>query len=243
MAIDFNADLGEGYEGDERLMPYLDSCSIACGGHYGNASTITTAIHLARTENVKVGAHPSYPDLLNFGRQSMTMSLKAFQASLEKQLDLFFNTLEKQSVHCHHIKAHGALYSDLLSDQELAGAYLEILSNYPCTLLYAMPHKAFSRAAEAYYFKLYSEGFLDRRYNEQGYLMSRQSNNAQIENTSEIVAQLNELSTMQRIPYLSNSGTKEYLPAKIQTVCLHSDHPKAIERAQAIRKAISKSSN
>ena len=240
MTIDFNADLGEGYGVDKELMPYLDSCSIACGGHYGNALTIATAVQLALNEKLKVGAHPSYPDTLNFGRQSMKMPLKEFQAAIEKQLDLFFNTLEKQSIQCHHIKAHGALYSDLYHSPELAGAYLETLSNYPCTLLYAMPHKAFTVAAEAQYFKLYSEGFLDRRYNEQGYLISRQSNNAQIENTSEIVAQLNELSTMQRIPYLSNSGTKEYLPAKIQTVCLHSDHPKAIERAQAIRKAISK---
>ncbi len=240
MSIDFNADLGEGYGVDKELMPYLDSCSIACGGHYGNALTIETALQLALNEQLKVGAHPSYPDTLNFGRQSMKMPLKEFQAAIEKQLDLFFNTLEKQSIQCHHIKAHGALYSDLYHSPELAGAYLETLSNYPCTLLYAMPHKAFTVAAEAQYFKLYSEGFLDRRYNEQGYLISRQSNNAQIENTSEIVAQLHDLVLEKHIPYQNSQGKIAYLATQIDTVCLHSDHPKAIERAQAIRKAISK---
>jgi UPF0271 protein len=103
-----------------------------------------------------------------------------------------------------------------------------------------MPHKAFTVAAEAQYFKLYSEGFLDRRYNEQGYLISRQSNNAQIENTSEIVAQLHDLVLEKHIPYQNSQGKIAYLATQIDTVCLHSDHPKAIERAQAIRKAISK---
>ena len=45
MTIDFNSDLGEGYGVDKELMPYLDSCSIACGGHYGNASKRISSSH------------------------------------------------------------------------------------------------------------------------------------------------------------------------------------------------------
>jgi len=240
MAIDFNADLGEGYGNEATLMPFLDSCSIACGGHYGNTKSIEAALDLAWTHEVKVGAHPSYPDSLHFGRQSMSIPLKAFQAAIEKQLDLFFNSLEKKSMQCHHIKAHGALYSDLLSREELAGVYLEILSNYPCSLLYTMPHKGFAGAANAKSFKVFSEGFLDRGYNAQGYLIARASKNAQLEKTSDIIAQWENLVVKKRIPYQNSQGETAYIPTQIDTVCLHSDHPKAIERAQAIRKAISK---
>ena len=234
MAIDFNADLGEGYGNEAALMPFLDSCSIACGGHYGNAKSIESALDLAWTHEVKVGAHPSYPDPLHFGRQSMSIPLKAFQAAIEKQLDLFFNSLEKKSMQCHHIKAHGALYSDLLSREELAGVYLETLSNYPCTLLYTMPHKEFAGAANAKSFKVFSEGFLDRRYDARGYLIARSSK------TSDIIIQWENLVVKKRIPYQNSQGKTAYIPTQIDTVCLHSDHPQAVERAQAVRKAISK---
>jgi len=66
MTIDFNADLGEGYGVDKELMPYLDSCSIACGGHYGNALTIATALQLALNEQAKsrgtsfLSRHPQF---------------------------------------------------------------------------------------------------------------------------------------------------------------------------------------
>lgn len=240
MAIDFNADLGEGYGNEAALMPFLDSCSIACGGHYGNAKSIEAALDMAWAHEVKVGAHPSYPDPLHFGRQSMSIPLKAFQAAIEKQLDLFFNSLEKKSRQCHHIKAHGALYSDLLSREELAGVYLDTLSNYPCTLLYTMPHSGFIRAAHAYSFKVFSEGFLDRGYNAQGYLIARAAKNAQLEKTSDIVSQWHDLIVKKRIPYQNSQGETAYLPTQIDTVCLHSDHPQAVERARAVRKAISK---
>ena len=240
MTIDFNADLGEGYGNEAALMPFLDSCSIACGGHFGNAKSIEAALDLAWTHEVKVGAHPSYPDPLHFGRQSMSIPLKAFQAAIEKQLDLFFNSLEKKSMQCHHIKAHGALYSDLLSREELAGVYLDTLSNYPCSLLYTMPHKEFAGAAHAKSFKVFSEGFLDRGYTAEGYLIARASKNAQLEKTSDIIAQWENRVEKKRIPYQNSLGETAYIPTQIDTVCVHSDHPQAVERAQAIRKVISK---
>ncbi|MBT8255980.1 MAG: LamB/YcsF family protein, partial [Bacteroidia bacterium] len=72
--IDINADLGEGKGNDDRLMPWLNSCSIACGGHYGNEESMVTAVRLAKKFHVKVGAHPSFPDRDNFGRTIITLS-------------------------------------------------------------------------------------------------------------------------------------------------------------------------
>jgi lactam utilization protein B len=51
---------------------------------------------------------------------------------------------------------------------------------------------------------------------------------------------LHDLVLEKHIPYQNSQGKIAYLATQIDTVCLHSDHPKAIERAQAIRKAISK---
>jgi UPF0271 protein len=103
-----------------------------------------------------------------------------------------------------------------------------------------MPQSVFIRAAHAYSYKVFSEGFLDRGYNAQGYLISRASKNAQLEKTSDIVEQLIDIVVKKRIPYQNSQGETAYLPTQIDTVCLHSDHPKAVERARAIRKTISK---
>jgi len=59
LQIDINADLGEGTGNDKFIMPYISSCSIACGGHYGDEKSMQDAVRLAKKYGVKVGAHPS----------------------------------------------------------------------------------------------------------------------------------------------------------------------------------------
>jgi len=34
--IDINCDVGEGLNNESLLMPYIQSCNIACGGHAGS---------------------------------------------------------------------------------------------------------------------------------------------------------------------------------------------------------------
>ena len=72
--LSLNADVGEGSQNDEALMPYLTRCSIACGGHYGDRDSIDQTLDLAIQHQVKVGAHPSYPDQENFGRSALAVS-------------------------------------------------------------------------------------------------------------------------------------------------------------------------
>ena len=39
--VNLNADLGEGTNIEKVIMPFLSSCSIACGGHTGDADTMS----------------------------------------------------------------------------------------------------------------------------------------------------------------------------------------------------------
>ena len=71
--IDINADLGEGAGYDAELMPLISSCSIACGGHFGDENSMRSALQLAKKHDVKVGAHPSFPDTDHFGRKVLTI--------------------------------------------------------------------------------------------------------------------------------------------------------------------------
>ena len=87
MKIDINADIGEGYNNDKNLFPLISSCNIACGGHAGDNESIKNSIILAINHNVKIGAHPSFPDKLNFGRELMKISEKDLQQSLSSQIN------------------------------------------------------------------------------------------------------------------------------------------------------------
>ncbi|MBC8395907.1 MAG: LamB/YcsF family protein, partial [Flavobacteriales bacterium] len=80
--LSINSDVGEGVVNESALMPYLKSCSIACGGHYGNEQTMIKTAKLAISHGVNIGAHPSYPDKINFGRKEMLISMDDLKDSL-----------------------------------------------------------------------------------------------------------------------------------------------------------------
>ena len=100
MEIDINCDVGEGVDNEHLLMPYISSCNIACGGHFGDKNTIDKTIELAVQNKVLIGAHPSFPDKENFGRKLIEMADDDFKESIQNQLNLFRN------VH-HHLSDNG----------------------------------------------------------------------------------------------------------------------------------------
>jgi len=78
-SIDLNCDMGETPEHiadgtQEALMRSITSVNIACGGHAGDAQTMSTTIEQALRHNLAIGAHPGYPDRANFGRLELHLS-------------------------------------------------------------------------------------------------------------------------------------------------------------------------
>ena len=91
MRIDLNADVGESIGpwpmgDDERLIPLVTSVNVACGAHAGDPLTIDRTIRAAVANDVAVGAHPGYPDLVGFGRRDLDMAPDELEASLVYQI-------------------------------------------------------------------------------------------------------------------------------------------------------------
>lgn len=214
--IDLNCDVGEGTGNDAVLMPYISSCSIACGGHYGNAKTIAATLALAEKNNVKTGAHPAYPDRDNFGRISMDLPLNELQDAMRGQLDLFFSLCDK----VNHIKPHGALYNDLFYNMEKALAVVEVFVSYdPKLKIYCAPKSALAFAAKSVGLSPVLEGFGDRLYKQDGSLVSRQNSMARFAKKEKIAHQV--LGIIQQAEVIGISGKK--IPLKVETICLHGD--------------------
>lgn len=222
--IDLNADLGEGMPHDEALMPYLSSCSIACGGHFGNESTMREAIRLAKKFGVKVGAHPSFPDADTFGRKVLTMTQAALTESVYDQITSFFSVCASEDIQVNHVKLHGALYNYAAKDAMTADAVVKaIVATNVRPKLYVPPNSILSEKANEVLPLLY-EAFIDRRYERNLSLVSRNEANAVIMNPANAWKQLKSMILDCEVETIDG----QIKPIEAETYCIHGDNPEAV---------------
>ena len=77
--VDLNSDIGESFGNyklglDEEVAKYISSANIACGWHAGDPMVMAKTIDIAVLENIAIGAHPGFPDLMGFGRRNMNVT-------------------------------------------------------------------------------------------------------------------------------------------------------------------------
>ena len=241
MALRLNADVGEGFPNDEALAPYLDYANIACGGHAGNSETIAESISLMLSHGVKVGAHPSYSDKINFGRVSMWESLEsqALRNIISEQLTVFSEIADKFSINSFHVKPHGAIYNDAYYNREVADAIISAIgvSLYGIDVqVMCQPGSQLEAAAITSGYSVLREGFIDRRYKKDGTLTPRSQEGSVLTDEVEVERQILGFAKYGSI--ISDEGT--LIPVQVDTLCIHSDSPNALESMLLARKFISK---
>lgn len=236
--LDINCDVGEGLNNEEAIMPYMSSCSIACGGHAGDEKTMKEVIRLALHFNVKIGAHPSYPDKENFGRKSMLLAEDDFIKTIRAQVHSLHTALKVQGGHLHHIKAHGALYNDLAIHAELAEMYLNALSEYKKEVIFYVPYgSVIGDLAARRGFKTWIEAFGDRNYNPNLTLVSRSLPNAVIKDANEVCAHIVRMAEEGKVKTID--GSLKSIQAR--TYCIHSDTDNAERILEELYKTLIKS--
>jgi UPF0271 protein len=229
--IDINCDVGEGMNNEHLIMPFISSCNIACGGHFGNKKTIDETLKLAIANNVLVGAHPSFPDKENFGRKVLNITEAALKESIAAQLDLFLACLASYNQKIHHIKPHGALYNLIAKDKLEAVKFIEITKKYlkDC-FLYVPYNSKIAEVAIENNINIKYEAFADRMYNNDLTLVSRTHENAIILETDAItkhVVKMVKTATVETI-----SGTEKEINAA--TFCIHGDNKNIVEILPAL---------
>ncbi len=233
--IDLNCDLGERYSTDnglldQQLMPYLSSCNIACGGHAGTPESMKHTVRLALHHGLNIGAHPSFPDKVHFGRKAIAMSPSDLGDSLTGQITTLKTIVEKQQGRLTHVKPHGALYNLAADDLDLAILICEIIAGITSGIaLLGMASSAMAEAAAKTGLMFWPEAFVDRRYEPNLRLRNRTLPGA-ILNAEERIKQLHLLVLEHKVE--APSGKKIDLVA--QSLCLHSDTPDAIGTARQI---------
>jgi 5-oxoprolinase (ATP-hydrolysing) subunit A len=225
MKIDLNCDLGEGIGNDEAIMPYITSANIACGFHAGNESTMRKTVRLAKRFGVNAGAHPSWNDRENFGRKEMDISPEDAEKLVREQIQILAAIAKAEGVMLTHVKPHGALYNQAAKDVELARAIARAVKTFSGELILVGLAGSWSiEAGVEAGLQVAAEGFPDRGYNPDGTLMSRSLPGSLIESPEEVARHAVELIQTMRL----------------ETLCLHGDHPNAAENARMLREALEK---
>jgi UPF0271 protein len=223
LAIDLNADLGEGDPCDAELLKIVSSCNVACGGHAGDAETMRKTVLSAIENDVSIGAHPSYPDREGFGRRSGFMFGEELLDSLTAQINALNSVVTELGSVLTHVKPHGALYNDAVNDRALANVIASAISaTVPGAAFVGLPNSELQNAAAEFDLVFVGEGFIDRAYQNDGQLVPRSEPGAVHKSLDLVLPQAVSL------------------VGKVDTLCIHGDTPGAAEAAAAVRHALEK---
>lgn len=238
-----NADMGESFGPwvmgmDEHVMPHVDLANVACGFHASDPHVIRRTVRLAKEHGVKVGAHPSYPDLVGFGRRSIACSPDEVEDLVLYQIGALSGICQAEGTRIHYVKPHGALYNDMIRDPGLFEAVVKAVKDFdgslPLMTMASCNTSMEQEVADRYGVTLWFEAFADRAYDGEGRLVCRRSPGAVHEDPDEILEQAVRIARGE--PLTAIDGSEIVLNA--DTLCVHGDNNESIAAIQSIREAI-----
>ena len=236
--LNINCDLGEGLNNEHIIMPLINSCNIACGGHAGDNGSMIECVEISIKNNVKIGAHPSYPDKINFGRKKIDISPSELSYSIISQIESLEAIADSYGLELNHIKAHGALYNQMIIDAELSNFYLDTIKDFKNKCSLYIPYKSeIEKIALKKGFSIIYEVFGDRNYNDDLSLVSRNNENALITDPESVVNHIKTIKETETVKTINGN----YKKIKFDTICIHSDTNNSIEILKKINQEFDES--
>ncbi len=237
--LDLNADLGEHTGAPPAsalaLLQVITSASIACGGHAGDATSMRLTVTAAAALGVQIGAHPSYPDREGFGRRVLPMPARDVADAVAGQVRALCDVAAAVAARVEHVKPHGALYNVACRDREIAAAVVAGILRVDTALALYAPHaSALWHAGAEQGMRLVAEGFLDRAYEDDGTLASRDTPGALLDDPEAAQRRAIEWALSGRVATRSGQG----LALPVETLCVHGDTPGAIAIARRVREGL-----
>lgn len=238
-----NCDIGESFGAwrmglDAEVMPFIDCANIACGFHASDPSIMRRTVALAVSHQVKIGAHPAYPDLVGFGRRSMACSPQEIEDMLLYQIGALEGMCRAEGTQVSYVKPHGAMYNDMMRNPASLRAVMQAVARYnpelPLMLMSTRDNSASQQLADELGIKLWFEVFADRAYDAAGMLVSRSKPGSVHHDAETIIRQATDLATNTAL--IAEDGSA--LQLRADTLCVHGDNAGSIAAVQQIRAAL-----
>lgn len=237
--VDLNCDMGESFGAyrigaDDEVFPFISSANVACGFHGGDPAVMRRTVARARDRGVGVGAHPSLPDLVGFGRRTMDVTADEVYEMVVYQIGALAAFAATAGTRLQHVKAHGALYNMAAAQPALAGAVARAVRDVDRGLtLFVLAGSHLVEAGTAAGLKVASETFADRNYMPDGSLVSRRRPDAMVANADEAVRRAVRMVREGKVRAVSGDD----IALRADTICVHGDGPYAVELARRLRSA------
>ena len=237
MEININCDLGEkskhhSNKYDPDLLEIVNSANVACGFHAGDNESMNQVVEISKKNSVSIGAHPSFNDPENFGRQRMNLSAAEIRKLIIDQYEMLQKISENHGEKVTHIKPHGALNNMACEDIELATTLAKAINEISKDLIYLVPTGSkMEEAAKKFNMKIACEIFADRNYEDDGNLVSRKKSHALITDPGQ--AKKHVLNMVKNQALNCHSGKQ--IPCEIDSVCIHGDNESSLATAKSIR--------
>ena len=235
--ININCDLGEkskhhSNKYDPDLLEIVNSANVACGYHAGDEETMNQVVKISKNNGVSIGAHPSFKDPENFGRERMNLSESEIKKLIIDQYEILQKIALTYGEIVSHIKPHGALNNMACEDIALATILAKTIKDINKDIIYLVPTGSkMQEAAKKLDMKFACEIFADRNYEDDGNLVSRKKPYALI--TEPEQANKHVLKMVQTQSLNCHSGKQ--IPCEIDSVCIHGDNVKSLSTAKSIR--------
>lgn len=240
MNIDINADVGESYGSfqigeDEELFKVITSANIACGFHAGDFTVMNRTVKEAKQNNLSIGAHPGFPDMQGFGRRNMGMSPEEIYEMVIYQIGALNAFCQLHHIKLGHVKPHGALYNLAAKELSIAKAIAKAVNDIePNVILFGLSNSKLIDAGKELGLKTAEEAFADRRYTDDGHLVSRKEANAVFENEEDIINQVLRIVKDGQVETVT--GNKINIHA--DTLCFHGDGKNVYSIVKKARKVL-----
>ncbi len=237
MEININCDLGEKSKHhsdvhDPELLKIVNSANVACGYHAGDVETMSKVIKISKKNGVSIGAHPSFNDPKNFGRERMNLSSSEIKKLITDQYEILQKLASEQGENVTHIKPHGALNNMACEDIELATILAKSIKEISKDIIYLVPTGSkMQQSARKLDMKIACEIFADRNYEDDGNLVSRKKNHALITDPEQAKNHVLKMVKTQSL----NCHSGKQIPCEIDSVCIHGDNLSSLETAKSIK--------
>ncbi|MEE9208987.1 MAG: LamB/YcsF family protein [Kiloniellales bacterium] len=236
MTVAMNCDMGESFGlykmGDDGgMMPLISVANVACGFHGSDPNHMHATARLAKAHGVKVGAHPSLPDLQGFGRREMTIGREELANIIIYQVGALKGFLDAEGMALNHIKPHGALYGMAARMEPIAQAVCDAADVFKVPL-FGMKNTLHERIYAERGHAFVAEFYADLQYDDDGGLIITRVHDA----VDPDDAARRCLRAIEEGKTASVNGVDVEVGA--DCVCVHSDTPNALEVAQRVRETI-----
>ena len=236
MRVEMNCDMGESFGlykmgDDEGMMPLISVANVACGFHGSDPNHMRKTVRLAKSCGVRVGAHPSLPDLQGFGRREMKVDREELANIIIYQVGALRGFLEAEGMTLNHIKPHGSLYGMAARMEHVAHAVCDAADVFRVPL-FGMINTLHEEVYQSRGHAFVAEYYADLPYRDDGALIITREHEA----VDPQEAAARSLRAVEEGKTQSVNGVD--VAVRAECICVHSDTPNAVDVAHAVREAV-----